>query len=59
MQLEARGVRPAELQASVLSRLHNDHAGGLKELVVAAGCSCLRESGALGGIWGASVLYGG
>lgn len=36
MQLEARGVRPAELQATVLSRLHKDHAGGLKELVDAA-----------------------
>lgn len=35
-QLRAQGVAPGDLQAIVLSHLHNDHAGGLKELREAA-----------------------
>lgn len=35
-QLKARGVEPGDLQAIVLSHLHGDHAGGLKDLRTAA-----------------------
>lgn len=35
-QLKAQGVEPEHLQAIVLSHLHGDHAGGIKDLRVAA-----------------------
>ncbi|PLB53854.1 metallo-beta-lactamase superfamily protein [Aspergillus steynii IBT 23096] len=35
-QLRAQGVDPVQLQAIVLSHLHNDHTGGLKEVHEAA-----------------------
>lgn len=35
-QMEKLGVRPTDLQAVVLTHLHHDHAGGLKEIVEAA-----------------------
>ncbi|KAI8262049.1 N-acyl homoserine lactonase [Colletotrichum sp. SAR11_239] len=35
-RLAERGVKPTELQAIIVSHLHHDHAGGLKELAAAA-----------------------
>lgn len=35
-QLRAHGVEPKDLQAIVLSHLHSDHAGGLKDLTAQA-----------------------
>lgn len=35
-QLNQRGVKPEDLQAIVLSHLHHDHVGGLKDLASAA-----------------------
>ncbi|KAL2152863.1 hypothetical protein VTH82DRAFT_4018 [Thermothelomyces myriococcoides] len=35
-QLRARGIDPSSLQAVVISHLHGDHAGGLRDLVIAA-----------------------
>ncbi|KAJ0385091.1 hypothetical protein COL922a_007082 [Colletotrichum nupharicola] len=36
-QLAKLGVKPTDLQAVVLTHLHHDHAGGLEEIVEAAG----------------------
>ncbi|KFY26122.1 hypothetical protein V491_01466 [Pseudogymnoascus sp. VKM F-3775] len=35
-QLGRQGVKPTDLKAVILSHLHNDHAGGLEDLVAAA-----------------------
>ncbi|KAI9924239.1 hypothetical protein ASPWEDRAFT_174106 [Aspergillus wentii DTO 134E9] len=35
-QLAEEGIKPSDLQAIVLSHLHNDHAGGLEDLAKAA-----------------------
>lgn len=35
-QLEKQGIKPTDLKAVIISHLHNDHAGGLKDLVAAA-----------------------
>ena len=35
-QLRSRGIEPSTLQAIVLSHLHGDHAGGLRDLATAA-----------------------
>ncbi|OBT69088.1 hypothetical protein VE03_01239 [Pseudogymnoascus sp. 23342-1-I1] len=35
-QLSRQGVKPTDLKAVILSHLHNDHAGGLEDLISAA-----------------------